>query len=103
MRLFFVFLGLALSIQSALAADTASVTDAASAPTQSISASAAAPTPETEAPRLVCHQESDIGSMRMHKVCTRVQTDSERLQLQDTLKNSLPNSSLAHAAPGAGH
>jgi hypothetical protein len=45
----------------------------------------------------------DIGSMRMHMVCTRVQTDAERLQMQDAMKSSLPNSSLAHAAAGAGH
>jgi hypothetical protein len=69
----------------------------------SVSVAASAATAEAEAPKLVCHQESDIGSMRMHKVCTRVQTDAERLQMQDAMKSSLPNSSLAHAAAGAGH
>ncbi len=99
MRFFFACLAFSLSAQATLAADAAS--DAAQS--VSVSASAATATPEAEAPRLVCHQESDIGSMRMHKVCTKVQTDSERLQLQDTLKNNLPNSSLTHAAAGAGH
>ena len=97
--------------QAALAAsgDAPQVAPAASAPAaetpdsakQHVDVQAAAETPEP--PKLECHMESDIGSMRMHKVCTKVLTEAERTQLHNTLVNNLPNSSIAHPAAGAGH
>lgn len=103
MRLMLAALMLTLGANAALAADPAPAAESASAVPQSASVSASGATPEAEPPKLVCHQESDIGSMRMHKVCTKVQTDAERQQMQDTLRNDLPNSSLTHSAPGSGH
>ena len=88
---------LILGAQAALAADPAP------AAAQSVSVSASAASPEAEAPKLQCHQESDIGSMRMHKVCTKVPTEAERSALQDALRNNLPNNNLTHPAAGSGH
>jgi hypothetical protein len=67
-------------------------------PPQSVSVSASAPEPELA--RFTCHQESDLGSMRMHKVCTKVPTEAERVQVQDAVRNGLPNNSLTHPAVG---
>ena len=85
---------LVLGVQAALAADPAP------AAAQSVAVSASAPAADAEAPKVQCHQESDIGSMRMHKVCTKVLTDAERSALQDTIRQNLPNNSLAHPAAG---
>ena len=79
--------------------------DAASAPTGAaqsvpVSASAAA---DPEQPKVVCHQEAAIGSMMMHKVCTRAQTEAERNATQEVLRNIPPNNSIAHPAAGSGH
>ena len=107
----FVPVALAFAIaQGASAADAPPPAPAASAATaespdssrQNVVVQGAAPeTPE--APKFTCHMENDIGSMRMHKVCTKVQTDAERLQLQDALRNNLPNNNLTHPAAGSGH
>ena len=80
--------------------------DAASAPTgtaaQSVAVSASGAVAEPEAPKFTCHQESAIGSMMMHKVCTKVPTEAERNSLQEAMRENLPNNSIAHpaAAPG---
>jgi len=103
MRFMLVTFMLAFSTKAAFASDLTPAADPASAASQSVSMSASSATPDPEPPKLVCHQESDIGSMRMHKVCTKVQTDAERLQLQDTLRNNLPNNNLTHPAAGSGH
>ena len=80
--------------QAALAADPDP------GPVQSVSVSASAASAESEVPRFQCHQESDIGSMRMHKVCTKVLTDNERLATQKAMTDLLPNNSLTHPAIG---
>jgi hypothetical protein len=90
-------LALVLGAQAALAADPAP--EAA----QSVAIAASAASAEPEAPKFQCHQESDIGSMRMHKVCTKVLTDAERAALKDTLMNNLPNNNITHPAAGSGH
>jgi hypothetical protein len=87
---------LVLGAQAALAAD------AVPAAAQSVAVSASAPPADGEAPKVQCHQESDIGSMRMHKVCTKVLSDAERNALQDTLRQNLPNNNLTHPAAGSG-
>ena len=87
---------LVLGAQAAFAADPAPAT------AQSVSVAASAAPANSEAPKFECHQESDIGSMRMHKVCTRVPTETERLQLQDALRQNLPNNNLTHPAAGSG-
>lgn len=82
---------------------------AANSPDQSPAAPAAAPqavsvaasSAETEQPKVVCHQEAAIGSMMMHKVCTRVQSESERNATQEALRNMAPNNSIAHPAAGS--
>ena len=71
---------------------------AAPAP-EAVQVAAAAPA-DPNAPRFECHQESDIGSMRMHKVCEKVQTDSERLATQQAILDRLPNASILHPAVG---
>ena len=88
---------LALSAQSTLAADPEP------AAAQSVAISASSPSADAEAPKFQCHMESDIGSLRMHKVCTKVPTDAERRELQDSLRNNLPNNNLTHPAAGSGH
>jgi hypothetical protein len=100
---FFMRLHLLASFVLVLGAQAALAADPASAPAQSVAIAASAASVEAEAPKLECHQESDIGSMRMHKVCTKVPTDAERRALNDSLMNNLPNSSIAHQAAGAGH
>ena len=85
----------------ALGAQVAFAADAPPGAAQSVSVAASAAEPE--APKVTCHQESDIGSMRMHKVCTKVPTEAERSQLQDQLRNNLPNNNLTHPAAGSGH
>jgi hypothetical protein len=70
-----------------------------SAPPQAVSISASSPE-QPELVRFTCHQESDIGSMRMHKVCTKVPTEAERVQVQDAVRNGLPNNGLTHPAIG---
>ena len=108
----FVPVALAFAIvQGASAADASQPAPAASAAAAESSDSArqnvvvqgATATETAEAPKLTCHMENDIGSMRMHKVCTKVPTEAERLQLQDSLRNNLPNNNLTHPAAGSGH
>lgn len=48
-----------------------------------------------------CHNENDTGSMMMHKVCTRPQTEAERNSMQESMRQNLPNNSIAHPAAGA--
>jgi hypothetical protein len=48
-----------------------------------------------------CHMESDTGSMMMHKVCTRPQTEAERNATQEAMRQNLPNNSIAHPAAGS--
>ena len=84
--------------QATLAAEAVSA-PADSAQSVSVAASAAA---EPEAPKVTCHQEASAGSMMLHKVCTRVPTEAERNALQETLRQNLPNNSLAHRAPEPG-
>lgn len=85
---------LAVGASVALAADPEPA-----GPPQSVSVSASAPE-QPELARFTCHQESDIGSMRMHKVCTKVPTEAERVQVQDAVRNGLPNNNLTHPAIG---
>ena len=108
----FVPVALALAIaQAAYAADAPQPAPAASAAAaesldsskQNVVVQGAATTETPEAPKFTCHMENDIGSLRMHKVCTKVPTDAERLQLQDSLRNNLPNNNLTHPAAGSGH
>ena len=61
----------------------------------------AAADPNAQPVELECHQESSMGSNMIHKVCTRKQTDAERAQTQQTLRDSLPNASLNHQAAGS--
>lgn len=84
---------LAIGAGAALAADPEPAS-----PPQSVSVSASSPEPELR--RFTCHQESDLGSMRMHRVCTKVPTDAERVQVQDAIRNGLPNNNLTHPAIG---
>jgi hypothetical protein len=108
----FVPVALALAIaQGAYAADAPQPAPTTSGATgessdsskQNVVVQGAAATETPEPPKVTCHMENDIGSMRMHKVCTKVQTDAERLQLQDSLRNNLPNNNLTHPAAGSGH
>jgi hypothetical protein len=92
MRFLLVPLMLVLGAQAALAAD----------PVPAVAQSASAASADSEAPKLQCRQESDIGSMRMHKVCTKVPTEAERSALQDALRQNLPNNNLTHPAAGGG-
>jgi hypothetical protein len=97
--------------QGAFAAsgDAPQVAQAASAPAaempdsakQHVDVQAAAETPEP--PKMECHMESDIGSMRMHKICTKVPTEAERIQLRNAFVQGLPNNSIAHPVAGGGH
>lgn len=86
---------LAIGAGAALAADPGPAS-----PPQSVSVSASSPEPEPELRRFTCHQESDLGSMRMHRVCTKVPTEAERVQVQDAIRNGLPNNNLTHPAIG---
>ncbi len=107
----FVPIALAFAIaQGAYAADVPQPTPAASGPSaesdspkQDVVVQGAAATETPDAPKVQCHQESDIGSMRMHKVCTKVPTAAERSALQDAIRQNLPNNSLTHPAAGSGH
>ena len=108
----FVPVALAFAIaQGAYAADapqpapaaSAVLGDSADSSRQNVVVQGAAATEAPEAPKFTCHMENDIGSMRMHKVCTKVPTETERLQLQDALRNNLPNNNLTHPAAGSGH
>lgn len=106
----FVPVALAFAIaQGAYAADapqpaaSAATGDSADSSRQNVVVQGAAATETPEAPKFTCHMENDIGSMRMHKVCTKVPTEAERLQLQDSLRNNLPNNNLTHPAAGSGH
>ena len=85
--------------QAALAAEAASAPTGVAAQSVAVSASAAAAEPE--APKVTCHQEAAIGSMMMHKVCTREQTEAERNATQEAMRQNLPNNSIAHPAAGA--
>jgi hypothetical protein len=107
----FVPVVLAFAIaQGAYAADVPQPAPAASgaaaesgSPKQDVTMQGAAATETPEAPKVQCHQESDIGSMRMHKVCTKVPTEAERNALQDAIRQNLPNNSLTHSVAGSGH
>ena len=96
-------------VASAASGDASQAAQAASAPGTESSESAkqhvvVQGAPETpEAPKLECHMESDIGSMRMHKICTKVPTEAERLQMQDAIRQGLPNNNLTHPAVGSNH
>ncbi len=50
---------------------------------------AAAGPADTPARRVECHQESDIGSNMIHKVCTRQMTDAERARLDAEPANKM--------------
>ena len=50
---------------------------------------AAADSAGTPARRVECHQESDIGSNMIHKVCTQQMTDAERARLNAELANKM--------------
>ena len=82
--------------QATLAADTAAVP---TGPAQSVSVAASAVEPET--PKVTCHQEASAGSMMLHKVCARVQTEAERNAMQESMRQNLPNNSIAHPAAGS--
>lgn len=87
--------------QGAFAAsgDAPPAAQAASAPAAETPDAATQP----EQVKMECHMESDIGSMRMHKICTKVLTEAERTQLHNTLVQGLPNNNITHPAPGSGH
>lgn len=108
----FVPVALALAItQGAYAADVPQPAPAASAATaesldssrQNVVVQGAGAAESPEPPKVTCHMENDIGSLRMHKVCTKVLSDAERRELQDSLRQNLPNNNLTHPAAGSGH
>ena len=62
---------------------------ACAAPEQTQVASASPADPDGR--RVECHQESDLGSNMIHKVCTQTMTDAERARIANELANKMHN------------